>query len=77
MNSNLYSNEQIIIALILTVLLIGIIISFLMWLKTFYEKREYIKSEMEYAVGEERLYWKKKLRRLYLRSIPVFGRFFE
>ena len=77
MNRNFHSNEQIIIALIFTVLLIGIIIGFLMWLKTFCEKREYIKSEMEYAVGEEQLYWEEKLKRLYLKSIPFFGRFIK
>ena len=73
----MHSNEQIIISLILTILLVGMIVGFLVWLKTFFEKRAYIKNEMEYARGEELDFWEEKLKRLYLRSIPVFGRFIK
>lgn len=73
----MHSNEQILISAILTILFIGIIISFLVWLKTLVEKTEYIKSEMEHTSGEERVFWEEKLKKIYLKSIPVIGKFIK
>jgi len=36
-----------------------------------------IKNEIERAVGNEYYYWKKKLKKLYLKHIPFIGRFFR
>ncbi len=42
------------------------------------EEREYIKMEMKQSYSkEEYRYWKRELRYLYLRSIPIIGRFFR
>ncbi len=71
------SSEQVLISAILTVLFIGIIVGFLVWLKTFLEKRAYIKNEMDYAHGEELVFWEEKLKKLYLKSIPIIGRFIK
>ena len=81
MNSNLHSNEQILTAVILIVLFLGVVVSFIMWLKTFLEKREYLKNQMIFSRDEEEyeeyIYWKTRLRKLYLQSIPFFGWFFK
>ncbi len=41
----------------------------------FMEERKYIKMEMERTEGNEYLYWRHKLKLLYLGSIPLFGAF--
>ena len=44
----------------------------------FKEERDYIKMEMERSYEEdEYLYWRRELKYLYLRSIPLLGRFFR
>ena len=44
----------------------------------FKEDRDYIKQEMERSFDEEEYrYWQRELKRLYLRSIPLIGRFFK
>ena len=44
----------------------------------FKEERDYIKMEMDRSYDEEEyLHWKNKLNNLYLRSIPLIGRFFR
>ena len=78
MNSNLHSNEQILTAVILIVLFLGVVVSFIMWLKTFLEKREYLKNQMIFSRDEEEYtHWETRLRKLYLQSIPFFGWFFK
>ncbi len=41
----------------------------------FASEKRYIKGEMARSEGREYLYWKKKLKHLYIRSIPLIGRF--
>ena len=81
MNSNLHSNEQILTAVILIVLFLGAVVSFIMWLKTFLDRRMYLKSQMIFSRDEEEyeeyINWKTRLRKLYLQSIPFFGWFFK
>lgn len=43
----------------------------------FKRERDYIKKELDRSYEEEYGYWKRQLRRLYLRSIPLLGRFFR
>ena len=44
----------------------------------FKEKRDYIKMEMKRSYKEEVYrYWRRELKYLYLRSIPIIGRFFR
>ncbi len=41
------------------------------------KEREYIKMEMQRSFNEEAYrYWKKELKRAYLRHIPFIGRFY-
>jgi len=44
----------------------------------FKEERDYIKMEMDRSYEEEEyFYWGRELKYLYLRSIPLLGRFFR
>ena len=44
----------------------------------FIEERNYIKMEMQRSFDEDEYqYWKWRLKQLYLKSIPVIGRFFR
>ena len=43
----------------------------------FIKSREYIKMEMQRSDGREYLYWKRQLKKLYMTSIPIIGRFFR
>ena len=44
----------------------------------FMEERDYIKMEMARSYEEEEYrYWRRELKYLYLRSIPLIGRFFR
>ena len=44
----------------------------------FKEERDYIKMEMERSYEEDEYrYWRRELKYLYLRSIPLIGRFFR
>ena len=39
----------------------------------FMKEREYILTELERAYDDEYSYWERRLRRLYIRSIPLVG----
>ena len=44
----------------------------------FKEERDYIKMEMQRSYEEDEYrYWRRELKYLYLRSIPLIGRFFR
>ena len=44
----------------------------------FKEERDYIKMEMQRSYEEDEYrYWKRELKQLYLRSIPLIGRLFR
>lgn len=40
----------------------------------FVRERSYIKTEINRTDGEELYYWKRELKKLYLRQIPFFGK---
>ena len=67
--------------LIVVAIIIGsfiIIALFVNFFIPFKEERDYIKMEMERSYEEdEYLYWRRELKYLYLRSIPLLGRFFR
>ena len=55
-----------------------IIAFFINFFLPFKEERDYIKMEMERSYEEEEYrYWRRELKYLYLRSIPLIGRFFR
>ena len=65
------------IILLLFILSVLFLIAWFKSIAPFLSERENIKMEMSRSYSEkEYRYWKRELRRLYLRSIPVIGRFF-
>ena len=38
-------------------------------------ERDYIKMEIARSYGDERLYWQWKMKKLYVSSIPVIGKY--
>ena len=76
----LYELEEDILTLFVIVVIAAFIILaiFVNVIYPIIEDREYIKMEMKQSYSkEEYRYWKRELRYLYLRSIPLIGRFFR
>jgi len=66
----------IIVAMIIGAFLIAAL--FINFFIPFKEERDYIKMEMARSFEEEEYrYWRRELKYLYLRSIPLIGRFFR
>ncbi len=67
--------------LIIFAMIIGaflIVALFVNFFIPFKEERDYIKMEMARSYEEEEYrYWRRELKYLYLRSIPLIGRFFR
>jgi len=65
----------------ITALIIGLFIIlalFFNFFLSFKEERDYIKMEMARSYEEEEYgYWRRELKYLYLRYIPIVGRFFR
>jgi len=80
-----YNNTDTLFNNEITIVIIAIIIAFFVFLGFFInlylplkEDIKYIKIEMERSFEEEEyLFWKRKLINLYLKSIPLIGRFFK
>ena len=52
-------------------------VSYLFNINRYIVQRNYIKAEMNRSRSErEYKYWKRELKRLYLHSLPLIGRFF-
>ena len=72
-------NDETLIAIIVAI--IGFFLFFAFFINfylPFKEERDYIKMEMQRSYEEDEYrYWKKELKHLYLRSIPLIGRFFR
>ena len=65
----------IIVAILLCLIGVGIWLSFL---GPFMDQRTYIIMEIKRSNSKnEYRYWKKQLKKLYLESIPLIGRFFK
>lgn len=66
------------IAIAVFVILVIFIVVFINAYLPFKERRDYIKMEIGRSDSErEYRYWKKELKRLYIKSIPLIGRFFK
>ena len=66
----------IIVAMIIGAFLIAAL--FVNFFIPFKEERDYIKMEMQRSYEEDEYrYWRRELKYLYLRSIPLIGRFFR
>lgn len=67
--------------LIIFAMIIGaflIVALFVNFFIPFKEERDYIKMEMARSYEEEEYrYWRRELKYLYLRSIPIVGKFFR
>lgn len=72
-------NEEILIVIIAVIIGTFLLLAFFINLYLpFKEERDYIKMEMERSYEEEEYrYWRRELKYLYLRSIPIIGRFFR
>ena len=63
-------------AMIIGALLIAVL--FVNFFIPFKDERDYIKMEMARSYEEDEYrYWRRELKHLYLRSIPLIGRFFR
>lgn len=71
----IWDGVMIVLLIIILLLLIRVFIEFV-WVP-FSEERLFIKMEIKRTEGEERHFWKKELRRLYIRSIPIIGNLYN
>ena len=72
-------NDEFLLFMIAMILGSFIVVAlFVNFIIPFKEERAYIKMEMERSYEEEEYrYWRRELKYLYLRSIPLVGRFFR
>ena len=70
----LTENESVFFAVIIGVLVLLLLIRFALSLKDFKRELYYIKTEIRNTVGEERRYWKREKKKLWLSLIPFFRR---
>lgn len=74
-----FGNAVLLLLLVIFVpfILIASIYNIIMIIRPFLREREYIKMEMKRSFDEDEYrYWKHRLKKLYLRSIPFIGKFF-
>lgn len=78
-----YSTDTLINGEILTAIVL-VIIGFFLFLAfyinfyiQFKKERDYIKMEIGRTYGKEHLYWKRRLKMLYISQIPIIRRFFK
>ena len=62
-----------------TVLVVFVVAFLLLYhfFMSFNTQRNYIKIEMKRSTGREYRHWKKELKKLYLRKLPLIGRLFK
>ena len=72
-------NDEFLIFIAAMIIGLFIILAFFInFFLLFNEERNYIKMEMARSYEEEEYrYWRRELKYLYLRSIPLIGRFFR
>ncbi len=70
-------NEEKVLLIVCGIIMAFLVIVFLYiyFIAPFMEARRNIKIEMKRTYGREYYYWKGELRKLYLESIPIIGRF--
>lgn len=68
-------NESMIVINIIALFMIFLLllVFYLKKIIPFMRKKDYIKMEMERSQGSEYRHWERKLKRHYLRQIPIFG----
>ena len=77
MNNYQDNNTLLLIFFAIFLLLISAIILYFKVIYPFLDERKYIKMELNRSSGEEYLYWKKQLKKLYLTQIPLIGYFIK
>ncbi len=69
-----YHDDETIIWILVAVLgiliLLGLLIAFVSWLKEFQKELQYINTEINRTSGAERKYWIRQRHRLFLSIIP-------
>ncbi len=71
---NIQDNTIWLLILLICLIFIVFLAFYFNIMKPFTETRDYIKTEMQRTEGEERLFWKNKLKRWYILHIPIIGR---
>lgn len=73
----IYVNKGIIILFVIFIIIFILLALYLNVITPFIRERAYIKMEIKSSgTEEEYYYWKRELKRMYLRKIPIFGRFY-
>ena len=68
--------DALIVVVVITLVLIGTIPTFYkFYIMPIKSRARYLKMEMKRSYGREYQYWKRKLKRHYVRSIPLIGKF--
>lgn len=71
------NNLFIVLGIIILIFIIAILVQAFI-IVPFREERSYIKMEMKRSTDRNiYLFWKRQLKRLYLKSIPIIGRFIK
>ena len=71
-----HANDALIVGIVITLVLIGVISTFYkFYIMQFKSRARYLKMEMKRSYGREYQYWNRKLKRHYVRSIPLIGKF--
>lgn len=74
----LFNDELLLIILVMIIGVFLVAALFVNFFIPFKEERDYIKMEMQRSYEEDEYrYWRRELKYLYLRSIPLIGRFFR
>lgn len=75
---NNMENDIFILIALIAVIFIAISLFYLEVIAPIIDERAYIKMKMRCSSSKEEYdYWQWELRRVYLRHIPIIGRFFE
>lgn len=75
MNAHRY--ELIIFQVIIVLIIIVLTVYYFKKIIPLNREAKQIKAEINRCTGDERKYWKKKLKKLYLSNIPFFGKLFR
>ncbi len=73
------TEEDILIVLGSAILILFVLLAlYFNFIAPLVKEREYVKMEMRRSYSEDEYrFWKRELRRVYLRHIPIIGRFFD
>ena len=74
---NTQRNEFIIFQIVMVLLIIVLTIYYFRKVVPIMREAKRIKAEINRCTGDERKYWQKKLKKLYLSNIPFIGKLFR